>query len=236
VSTDEAVIEFGSLGTGTPVVMVPGRGGAGTEQFVALGTAVAAAGYRAVAINLRGVGLSRGPLENLTLHDFARDVAAVVTTVGSPAHVVGRAIGNRVARCLAVDHPETVKSLCLIAAGGLVTRHVDTPPSGNKRNPPPGLRLTHWQQAGIAQMKAAKATSLEDWWSGGEAPMLVIQGLDDRTAVPENGYSLRREYPDRVRLRDVPNSGHLVLYEQPNIVIPEILTFLADVEEGRDIA
>jgi pimeloyl-ACP methyl ester carboxylesterase len=37
-----------------------------------------------------------------------------------PAHLVGHAFGNRVARCLAVDRPSLVRSVTLLAAGGLI--------------------------------------------------------------------------------------------------------------------
>lgn len=223
------MIEFGTLGDGPPVLLLPGRGGAGTEQFSELGGALAAAGYRAIAINPRGVGLSRGPLEGLTLHDLARDVAAVTDVVGGPVHVVGRALGNRIARCFAADYPLIVKSVCLIAAGGLVPA---APRNTRQKASKPGKRLNHWRQAGLAQEGAARATPLAEWWAGGEAPMLVVQGLDDHIAVPENGRQLQREFPRRVRLREVADAGHLVLFERPEAVIAEVLSFLTEVEEG----
>ena len=64
------------------------------------------------------------------MHDLAADVAGVLEAVdcGAAAHLVGHAFGNRVARCLAVDRPSLVRSVTLLAAGGLIgptnaTRH-----------------------------------------------------------------------------------------------------------------
>ena len=76
--------------------------------------------FRLYAINPRGISGSKGNLEGLTLHDLTNDVAMVIKAlVSKPVPVLGNAFGNRVARCLAADHPNLVKSLILIAAGGL---------------------------------------------------------------------------------------------------------------------
>ena len=58
--------------------------------------------------------------------------------------------------------------------------------------------------------------------------MLVIQGVDDLMAVPENGHILKRDNEDRVKLVNIEKAGHLMIYEQPNQVADEILSFLAD--------
>lgn len=229
VRTEVGVIECGRLGSGTPVLMLPGRGGAGTEQFDRLGAALADAGYSSIAVNPRGVGLSRAPLINLTLHDYARDLAAVQKVLGKPVHIVGRALGNRIARCFAADYPDKVKSITLIAAGGLIP---PSPPFSTRNNRPSVPRLHHWREAGNAQEQAVHSTPLDDWWEGGKAPMLVLQGLDDHIAVPENGRRLARDFPDRVRLREIDNAGHLLLFEYPDIVISELLSFLKEIDRS----
>jgi pimeloyl-ACP methyl ester carboxylesterase len=65
----------------------------------------------------RGIGGSIGPLEGITLHDLAADVASVVATEGQgPAVVIGHAFGNWVARTLAADRPDLVRGIVLAAA------------------------------------------------------------------------------------------------------------------------
>lgn len=59
---------------------------------------------------------------------------------------------------------------------------------------------------------------LEYWWSAGTAPLLVIQGLDDEAAPPENGNALREQLGERVRVVDLPHAGHFLLLEQPPAV------------------
>lgn len=226
IETSNARIEVGSLGAGPPVVLLPGLGGSGTEQYAELGVALSDAGFRVLAINPRGVGRSTGPLENLTLDDLARDVADVITGSGESAHVVGRAFGNRIARVLATNHPELVRSVTLLAAGGLVPPDPAPVRPGSapaRKSSPP-----NWPEARIAQQRADRHTRVETWWAGGRAPILVIQGLDDRTAVPENGRRLAAGYPERVRLIEIDKAGHRLLTDRPDIVIPEVVAFVTE--------
>ena len=84
-----------------------------------------------------------------------------------------------------------------------------------------------WSKANQAHLKANQATPLKEWWNGGHAPMVVIQGLDDLTAVPENGLILKRENVERVKLINIEKAGHFMIYEQPTKVSEEIITFLS---------
>lgn len=227
VRAGDVVTEFGTRGDGPPVILLPGRGGEGPEQYDELGPALADAGFRALAVNLRGVGRSTGALAGLSLHDLARDVARVIDTTGAPAHLIGRAFGNRVARCTAMDFPARVKSLTLLAAGGLVPPRAKPRPGSQDRT---RRQMHYWRAAGQAHEQAARTTPLAQWWSGGDAPMLVVQGLEDHIAVPENGRRLAADYPERVRLHEIPAAGHGVLFERPKEVIAAVLAFLQDVE------
>jgi pimeloyl-ACP methyl ester carboxylesterase len=223
VAAGPVELEVGTLGSGPAVLLLPGEGGAGTEQYAELGRALAAAGLRAVAVNPRGVSRSRGPLADLTLHDLARDVFAVAARCGTPVHVVGRGFGNRVARCFASDFPHAVRSVTLVAAGGRIPAQRSLHPPASRR------RRKRWRSAGSAQRRASGATPLAHWWSGGSAPMLVIQGLADDVAPPENGRLLARDHPDRVRLLEVAEAGHEVLAERPDLVVPAIVAFVREI-------
>src|SRR5260370_41453381 len=69
-------------------------------------------------MNVRGVRGSRGPVGNATLHDLASDVGGVLEALQcGPVHILGHAFGNRIARCLAADHPAMERSVILVAAG-----------------------------------------------------------------------------------------------------------------------
>jgi len=76
--------------------------------------------------------------------------------------------------------------------------------------------LEGFSPAGLAaQRQASHGTPPGPWLAGGEAPMTVIQGLDDRIAPPENGRTLARKLGPRVTLHEVADAGHFLLLERP---------------------
>ena len=93
-------------------------------------------------------------------------------------------------------------------------------------NEPVDLRGWISAEAAKAQSAAIAATPLEDWWLGGTAPMLVVQGLDDRLAVPANGRRLVEEIGDRGRLVEIANAGHVLVMEQPQAIAGQLVPFL----------
>src|SRR5262249_37038274 len=103
VACGEAQIEVLTQGQGHPIVLLPSLG-RGAEDFDAIAERLAAASFRVLRPQPRGIGESRGPMAGIDLHSYAADIAAVIEhDGGGPAFVVGHAFGNRVARMLAVD-------------------------------------------------------------------------------------------------------------------------------------
>ncbi|MDF1501836.1 alpha/beta hydrolase [Roseisolibacter sp. H3M3-2] len=105
-------------GEGAPVVLLHGFPDfwyAWHRQLPAL----AAAGFRAIAPDLRGYNLSDRPrrVEDYRLPLLADDVAALIRGVaGGRAHVVGHDWGGGVAWHLAARHPEVVDRLAIVNA------------------------------------------------------------------------------------------------------------------------
>jgi pimeloyl-ACP methyl ester carboxylesterase len=238
VDVGRARLETATWGNGDPVILLPGTGYSATS-FRLVGPELARRGYRAIAVNPRGVAGSTGPLEGLTYHDYAADVGALIDRVaGGRAHVLGWAWGNRIARTLAADAPQRVATVILLAAGGKVpadpivaetTKRLRDPAlSRDERTRTLALRLLapgsdpavllpiqeSWPEAQAAQAAAGRATRLEEWWAGGTAPMLVVQGLQDKVAPPGNGRDLKTNYPDRVTLVEIDGAGHGIVVEQ----------------------
>ena len=109
-------IEVTAEGAGPLVVLLPSRG-RDSEDYDEVAAGIAKAGFRVLRPQPRGAGCSTGPMTGLTLHDFARDVAAVIEHAGGgPAVVAGHAFGNWVARMTAVDHPRLVRGVIILAA------------------------------------------------------------------------------------------------------------------------
>jgi hypothetical protein len=70
-------IEIFVRGEGPTVLMHPGFGRTACD-YNDMSTRLAKAGFKPIAINPRGINASEGPLEGLTLHDYADDVWMVV--------------------------------------------------------------------------------------------------------------------------------------------------------------
>ena len=163
VVVGEATLEWATCGAGDTVVLLP-AGAYNLNYLAAFAQRLAEAGFRAVAVNWRGIGASTGPLEGLTLHHLAADIAGVVETLAAaPAHVVGHAFGNRVARCLAADRPDLVRSVVLLAAGGLVAAD---PEAGRVAQ-----RLRHDPLTASERLELSKAIYL----SPASDPRLLLQ-------------------------------------------------------------
>src|SRR3954467_4874912 len=210
IDVGDATLECTLRGSGAPVVLLA-NAGCSTGYFDQLAHVLTTRGFLTISINMRGVGGSRGSLDGATLHDLAGDVAGVIEAIGSgPAHLVGHAFGNRIARCLAVDQPPLVRSVTLLAAGGLVgpSTPVGAPFRNAKQAKMNGSdcvtvlgvrwlspasdpkileRVECWPAVFLAHLAPSRNVPLERWWKGGNAPLLVIQGLDDEVAPPGNG-------------------------------------------------
>src|SRR5579863_1552470 len=111
VHRDNVAIEVIAEGSGRPIVLLPSLG-RDSEEFDPVAERIAAAGFRVLRPQPRGYGQSSGPMQNLTLHDLARDVAAVIQYENAgPAILAGHAFGHFVSRMAAVDFPNLVRAV-----------------------------------------------------------------------------------------------------------------------------
>lgn len=79
--------------------------------------ALADAGYRAVAVDLRGYGDSDKPPRGYDGWTLAGDIAGLIKALGrSRAHLVGHAWGGMVAWTVAALHPRLVRTVSAVAA------------------------------------------------------------------------------------------------------------------------
>ena len=249
VEVKDGEVEVDVRGSGDSVVLVSSLGRS-ISDFDALMGDLEAAGYQAIGVSHRGIDGSSPAVAGLTLRDFADDVArAVMRFSDRPAHLVGHAYGNRIVRCLAADRPELVRSVTLIAAGGQVPpapeigaalmRIFELDRSEEERltdiqlvffsaGHDPSVWLGGWSpETKKMQWDARDSVPYAEWGHAGSAPVLVIQGLDDPMATPENGSVLREQLgTDRVKVVDLPNASHAMLPEQPEAIARELLAFL----------
>ena len=247
VTAGPARLRVRTAGAGPGLVLLPGLGrpGADLDPFAA---ELVAAGYRVIQPEARGDHGSTGPLEAITLHDLARDVAAVVERFGPARTIIGHAFGNRIARCLAADRPELVDTVVLLGCSGKVqpspeiaeairlAQAVDTAPDVRARAVQaawyaPGRDISVWldgwsQPVMRAYLAAAAATETAEWWTAGAARVLIVQGLADVSAPPGNGRLLKDEIGDRAALVELDGIGHALVVEDPVTVARAVLGYL----------
>ncbi len=227
----------------TPVVLLPSLGRPASD-FDHLVGALVAAGHRAVALD---------PPDDVpgepTLHDLAATVVRRIERMDADrVHLVGHAFGNRLSRCVVADHPERIASLTLLAAGGLVHPAPDITASllacfDDTLSPEdhlhhvrrgffaPGNDATVWTGGWMAhvaryQSGAVGRTDRADWWDAVAPRTLVVQGLQDVIAVPDNGRRYVADHPEAT-LVEIDGAGHALLPERPDDVAAALVTFLA---------
>jgi pimeloyl-ACP methyl ester carboxylesterase len=113
-----AALEAGSDTGTTPALLVPGYTGT-KEDFMLVLAPLAAAGVRAVAIDLPGQFESRGPDDpaGYSVDALAGTVRAAVAELGGRAHLVGHSFGGLVCRAATIADPAAVASLTLLDSG-----------------------------------------------------------------------------------------------------------------------
>ena len=92
--------------------------------------------------------------------------------------------------------------------------------------PPLGRGAADFAAAARDARAAVAATPNAEYRNGGNAPLLIIQGLDDRIAPPENGRQLKAELGDRVRLLELDQCGHAMLPERLRRIAAELIAYL----------
>jgi pimeloyl-ACP methyl ester carboxylesterase len=106
-----ARIHYTEVGSGQPLLLVMGFG-LSAEAWAPMLPLFS--DYRVIMYDNRGTGDSTGPMDDLTIADFAEDAAAVLRAAGvERAHVHGQSMGGMIAQQLTLDHPELVHTLAL---------------------------------------------------------------------------------------------------------------------------
>ncbi len=238
----------GPDGDGPPIVLLPSLG-RGAEDFDRIAARLAAAGFKVLRPQPRGIGASRGPLAEMDLHDCAADIAAVIEAARcGPAFVVGHAFGNRVARMLATDRPDLVRAISLVAAN--VGRDPSPPdvraairasadvslPDAERLEAlryaffapgnDPSAWLAGWHpQVLAAQRVAGDRTSREEDFAGGTAPILYLQPTHDPLAHGHHAQEYRALLGERVTIVMIPQASHAAIAEQPEFISDALIAF-----------
>jgi proline iminopeptidase len=122
VAAADGELAYRSCGRGDPVLLVPGGPGLDADYMLGLVQMVVALGYRAVLIEPRGTGRSRGAMGDgaqLTVAGSVADLEALRSALGAArVTLLGHSFGGAVAQAYAAAHPSRVSRLVLLSSAG----------------------------------------------------------------------------------------------------------------------
>jgi 3-oxoadipate enol-lactonase len=249
---------LGQRGESGPVVVLAHALGLDWRMWDPVMPALAAAGRRVVAYDLRGHGRAAGSPSPYTMDDAARDLIGVIDALGAEtAHVVGLSYGGGIAQQAAVAHPERFASLSLLAttdhpfeafedrarSGEVDGMAAQVVPSLTRWFTPEGLAIGGW---GVryarervlrgdpvdwaASWRAFKGLDVQDRLGTLTVPTLVLAGERDASTTPEIMSALAERVPG-ARYQVLPGTPHMQTLERPDLVAEALDAFLP--AEGR---
>ena len=260
--SEAVTIQYLDEGAGSVIVMLPSLARSGRD-YDDVARRIVAKGYRVIRPEPRGVRGSVGPMKDLSLHDFAGDVAAVLDQENTgPVLMVGHAWGSQPARMVAADRPDLVRALVMAAAsaGKMLPGSTEKPysrlraeidGSGDMTLPEevrleclrkaffapghdPRVWLDGWyQQAHDAQSYARINTPIDDYFSGGQVVPILDLQAEYDAVVIPN--IMKPYLGDRVTEGVVRDAGHAMAPEQPQAMCDAICEFAETVIKNSGI-
>lgn len=248
ITRGDVAVDVIDEGTGPLMVLLPSSA-RDSEDYDVVAEGLAKAGYRVLRPQPRGVGASRGPTKGITLHDLAADVALTIESAHEgKAIVVGHALGNWVARMTAVDHPALVRGIVIAAAASKNYPKellVSLRNAGNVSLPDeqrldalriaffaPGNDASVWLKGWHPELAEYQRPIIvdpkeEEWWSGGSAPMLDLQALQDPFRPHSTANDMKAAFGNRVTVATIDHASHALIPEQPEAVVAAITKWAA---------
>lgn len=247
------VHDSGDAGPGLPLLLVHGVGGHAGQWP---GGLLSLGGRRVVAVDLPGHGSSKAPPER-SVEGYARAVRAVLDRLDlGVAIVAGHSMGGAIALTIALEAPERIAGLVLLATGArlrvtpallastaqpeLLRQAARAMADGSfGRNATAAMRETFVREMGgsrpgllHAAFSACDAFDVMDRLGEIRAPALVVCGEDDQVTPPKYSEKLRASIPS-AELVLVPGAGHMVMIEEPEVVARAIGAFVGRARDPR---
>lgn len=248
-------LALGETGSGIPILLAHAWGE--THRTFDKLAPVLASHLRLVVPDQRGVGASDKPIDGYSLGQSAADLVELLDVLALPSvFVLGTSSGGYVAQRLCVDYPERVAGLVLVGSprslagaadpfGTMLAKFHDpvTPEDVRSVNGAISLRQPVPASFLADQDRAALSIPRQVWRARYEglrtaippldtgpvtAPTLLLWGDNDDVLPRSQADALIAEIPD-ARLVVYQDTGHLVLWEQPERVASDVLSFVEQV-------
>lgn len=254
-------LHYAQEGQGTDLVLVHGLGGSLRDWDGVVPEL--SRHHRVLRWDARGFGGSDKPAGPYSPQLFAKDLAGLLRACGVPrAHVAGISMGGVIAQRFALDYPELAQSLTLISTSSEVGpqarsawektaaviegRGFSANAGFAERVFAPGFVRSHPEEVKVMADRtaandprayAAAARAIGDYnWTAElprlRVPTLILQGREDTLTPPGGSVKMSRNI-ERSRLLMIPDCGHVVPVEKPELFTHALLAFLAGVDFSR---
>lgn len=224
---------YQTYGSGPPLVLVHGLSGSG--GWWKRNLPAFADHFTVYVVELVGYGHNRAwrplPIER------SADLLAELIEKLPPgrAHVIGHSMGGQIVTHLAARHPQRVDRLVLACASGLVRADLvrmalRLPSTGrySRLDFAPVLALDALRAGPVNLLLSALdllSNDVSEALSLIVAPTLLIWGAQDKLVPVSVGETVQKGLCC-ARLEIVPNAGHVVMWDQPQIFNRLVLDFL----------
>lgn len=226
VTVNDIELYYDSRGSGAPLMLLGGLG-LDVSEMGAL-TGPLAERFQVIAVDNRGTGRSAKPPGPYSIEQMAGDAVGLMDRLGlARAHLAGISMGGRIAMAAALDWPERVDHLVLIATSPRAAGARWRVRVGMLAANLPGLRGRHNQPryAMKAQFDATTRFDATARLGSIRVPTLIVQGRTDHIAPVSLAEQMHALIPDS-RLVLI-NGGHLApLLTRHQQVVAEITAFL----------
>lgn len=241
IPVDGRRLRYREAGVGLPLVLVHGLG-VSADYWVRNAAVIAAAGFRVLAPDLPGFGRSDGPAGGLDVPSQVNALRSWEAALGvGPAVYLGHSLSCQTVLQLAVDHPEQVLGLVLVAptGEGTAARRLFSQGIGLVRDlGRESVKLA--MLVADAYLRAGPRRIIRTWRMGADhdpmpllprisAPTVVVLGDRDPVVDPEFAQRIVSELPDG-RLVIVPGGSHAVIFDQTgafNTAVVEMMKEIA---------
>jgi pimeloyl-ACP methyl ester carboxylesterase len=238
VEADGFRIRYREAGQGEPLVSLHGAGGMKLYRSHEL----LAEHYRVIVFEVPGFGQSPVNERSQSMPDLASTMLQAITNLGlERCNLMGNSFGGKLALWLAVQQPERVQALVLVAPAAIRPEGGPPPaaltpeelmarlyahPERQAVLPPLDPAIRAKQQALVRRvMGPARDAALESRLPGLHVPVLVLFGTLDRMIPPEMGRLYCEKLPN-CHLILVYDAGHEVDADRPEAFVSVVSDFL----------
>jgi len=238
IEADGFRIRYQEAGQGEPLVSLHGAGGMRLYRSHAL----LAEQYRVIVFEVPGFGPSPANERSQSMAELARTMAQAMTNLGIERfNLMGNSFGGKLALWLAVQQPERIQALILVAPAAIrpegslppqalspeeLQARLYAHPERQVSLPPLDPAIRAKQQALVRRvMGPARDEALESRMPGLNVPVLVLFGTMDRMIPPEMGRMYCEKLPN-CHLILVYDAGHEVDADRPEAFVSVVSDFL----------